>query len=109
MFEPWIALILAAISCLVGFAWLALAMNVHWQQVMENGTLPNAATRKTLRILGSLGLLVSAVLCFVADRPSMAVLVWLMLLAAAAPSVGMLLARHPRALRILWPNSDKAA
>lgn len=105
MFEPWIVLILAAISCLVGFAWLALAMNVHWQQVMETGSTPSTQTRKTLRILGSLGLLVSAILCFVADRPSMAVLVWLMLLAVGAPSVGMVLAWRPRLLRVFWPAS----
>lgn len=104
MFEPWIALILAAISCLVGFAWLALALNAHWQQVMETGSTPSAQTRKTLRILGILGLLVSAVLCFVADRPSMAVLVWLMFLAAAAPSIGMLLAWRPQWLRLVWPG-----
>lgn len=103
MFEPWIALVLAALSCWVGFAWLALAMNAHWQQVMGVGSTPSTHTRKTLRILGSLGLLVSAVLCFVADRPSMAVLVWLMLLAAAAPSIGILLAWRPQTLQWVWP------
>lgn len=108
MVEPWIALILASLSCFVGFAWLALAMNVHWQQVMETGSTPGAQTRKTLRILGSLGLLISALFCFVADRPSMAVLVWLMLLAAAAPSIGMLLAWRPQLLRVVWPATDKA-
>lgn len=101
MSEPWIALILAAISCLVGLGWLALAMNVHWQQVMETSSTLSAQKRKTLRILGSVGLLVSAVFCFAADRPSMAVLVWLMLLAASAPSIGMLLAWRPQWLRIL--------
>lgn len=105
MFEPWIVLILAAISCLVGFAWLALAINVHWQQVMETGSTPSAQTCKTLRIMGSLGLLVSAVLCFVADRPSMAVLVWLMFLASFAPLIGMLLAWRPQWLRIVWPTA----
>lgn len=105
MYEPWIALILAAISCLVGFAWLALAMNVHWQQVMKTGSAPSAPTRKTLRVLGSVGLLVSAAFCFVADRPSMAVLIWLMLLAASAPSIGMLLAWRPQWLRVLWPTA----
>lgn len=104
MFEPWVVLILAAISCLAGFAWLALAMNLHWQQVMEAGTAPSAQTRQTLRLLGGLGLFVSAALCFVADRPSMAILVWLMLLAAAAPAIGMLLAWRPQWLKIVWPS-----
>lgn len=102
MVEPWIALILACISSLMGFAWFALAMNSHWQQVMKTGS-PNAHVRKTLRILGCLGLLLSAVFCSLADRPSMAFLVWIMLLAAAAPAIGMLLAWRPHLLRIVWP------
>jgi hypothetical protein len=108
MVEPWIVLILAALSCFAGFAWLALAMNVHWQQVMETGSAPGAQARKSLRILGGLGLLVSAVFCFMADHPSMAVLVWLMLLAACASSVGMLLAWRPLVLRIFWPGGVSA-
>ena len=109
MVEPWIVLILAVISCFAGFVWLALAMNAHWQQV-HGLSAPNAKTRKTLRLLGGVGLLASAVLCFIADRPSMAALVWLMLLAASAPSVGMLLAWRPKLLRIFWPkvSAEKA-
>lgn len=103
MFEPWIVLILAGISCLVGFAWLALAMNAHWQQVMGTSA-PSTQVRIKLRLLGSLGLFLSAVLCFIADRPSMAVLVWIMFLAAAAPSVGMLLSWRPQLLRMVWSS-----
>ena len=103
MFEPWIVLILAGISCLVGFAWLALAMNAHWQQVMGTSA-PSTQVRIKLRLLGGLGLLLSTVLCFIADRPSMAVLVWIMFLAAAAPSVGMLLSWRPQLLRMVWPS-----
>lgn len=102
MVDHWIALLLAGLSCFLGFAWLALGMNAHWQQVMGSSA-PAAQTRSTLRGLGSLGLLLSVVLCFMTDRPSMAILVWLMLLAACAPSVGMVLAWRPRWLRLLWP------
>lgn len=101
MVEPWLLFILATLSCFAGFVWLALAMNTHWQQVM-NSSAPSAQVRIMLRLLGSLGLLVSAVLCFVADGPSMAVLVWLMLIAAGAPAVGMLLAWRPQVLRAFW-------
>jgi hypothetical protein len=107
MVEPWIALILAALSCFAGFVWLALAMNTHWQQVMDTSA-PSTQVRTSLRLLGSLGLLVSAVLSFVADHPSMAVLVWLMLIAAGAPLVGMLLAWRPQLLRIFWPRAVSA-
>lgn len=104
MVEPWIALILATLSCFVGFGWLALAMNAHWQQVMKTTSAPSPQTRGRLRLLGLTGLLVAVVFCFIADRPSMAVLVWLMLLAACAPSVAILLAWRPHLLRLLWPG-----
>lgn len=106
MFEPSIALVLAALSCLLGFSWLALAMNVHWQQVMATGSAPSAKTRRTLRMLGGLALLLSAMLCFVADRPSMAVLVWFMFLAAGAPFIGMMLTWRPQWLRVVWPAAS---
>ncbi|MFC3117061.1 DUF3325 domain-containing protein [Cellvibrio fontiphilus] len=104
MVEPWVALMLAALSCFVGFAWFALAMSVHWQQVMKTTSAPSLQIRATLRLLGSVGLLVAALFCFIADRPSMAILVWLMLLAVCAPSVAMLLAWRPQLLRLLWPG-----
>ena len=56
-----------------------------------------------LRVLGTAGLLASLELCFAADRPSMAVLVWVMLLAAGATSVAMVLAWCPAWLRCFWP------
>ncbi|HEY9101594.1 DUF3325 family protein [Chitinimonas sp.] len=43
-------------------------------------------------------LLISALLCFQADRPSMAILVWLMLLAGSAPVIAVMLAYKPRLL-----------
>jgi len=53
------------------------------------------------------GLAASAALCFIADRPSMAVLVWVMLLAGAAVFVALTLARWPRRLRLLWPGGAR--
>lgn len=103
MFEPWVLFILAAISCATGFAWLALSMNVHWQQVMHSANTPSEKTRTSLRVLGTLALLITGILCFTADRPSMAILVWLMLSAATAPSISMLLAWRPKLLRVFWP------
>jgi len=54
-------------------------------------------------------LLISALLCFQADRPSMAILVWLMLLAGSAPVIAVMLAYKPRLLRVLWPWGDRYA
>ncbi len=101
MLEPWILFILAAMSCAFGFAWLALSMNVHWQHVMRS--TPSTKTRITLRVLGAVALLATGILCFIADRPSMAILVWLMLSAASAPSISMLLAWRPDLLRYVCP------
>ncbi|HVK99988.1 MAG TPA: DUF3325 domain-containing protein [Dongiaceae bacterium] len=97
-------LVFAAIANVAGFAWLALAMNVHWQQI-QGGPAPSHAQRIALRLLGITGLVGSAILCFLADRPSMAVLVWIMLLAGAAVLVALTLAWRPGLLRILWPLS----
>jgi len=103
------ALLLAGAALLVvwGFAGLALAMDAHWQQVFGSGPggqqAPSTAMRRLLRALGSLLLLASLGLCLRVDHPSMAVLVWLMLLAGGALLLSMILAWRPRWLRLLWP------
>ncbi|MBX3664908.1 MAG: DUF3325 domain-containing protein [Burkholderiales bacterium] len=96
-------LVLAALASFAGFAWLALAMEPHWRQVQGRHG-PGRKARLVLRVLGGVALLLSAVLCFIADRPSMAVLVWIMLLAASAPMIGLTLAWRPVLLRIFWPR-----
>lgn len=101
MGNAWILLMLAVVMSLASFAWLALAMETHWQKVHEGRSTAHPA--KVLRLMGWIGLAVTAVLCFMADRPSMAVLVWIMLLAATAPSVGMMLSWRPQLLRVFWP------
>ncbi|QNM95737.1 DUF3325 domain-containing protein [Chitinimonas koreensis] len=109
MAEPiWLYQAGAAAASVVGFAWLSLAMDAHWHQV-HGGTTPARAVRATLRALGTASLLASALLCFAADRPSMAVLVWLMLLAGSAPLIALTLAFRPRLLRAAWPWGDRIA
>jgi hypothetical protein len=87
-------------SCVLGFAWLALAMPVHWQQV--RGALRLTRRRRIfLRVLGILALAASFALSLSADRASMAPLVWIMALAAGALTVALTLAWRPRWLRFL--------
>ncbi|MBK1615517.1 hypothetical protein CKO44_18815 [Rubrivivax gelatinosus] len=100
MSEPALMLAAASLCALAGFAWLALAMEVHWQQVHGGGTGP----RRRLRLLGAGGLVASLLLCLQADPPSMAALVWLMLLAGAVLAVALLLAWQPALLRLAWPR-----
>lgn len=95
-------MVAAALAAIVGFAWLALGMKSHWRQVQRHDG-PGARNRRLLRGLGSLAILTSGALCFLANRPSMAVLVWIMLLAGSAPLIAFTLTWRPTALRWLWP------
>lgn len=88
-------LLLAYAGCVVGFGWLALAMEGHWHQV--RGGQPPAAPR-LLRALGVLALLLSLLACLRADHATMAALVWVMTLAAAALTVTFTLSWRPRLL-----------
>lgn len=97
---------LAALFAVVGMGWLALSLEVHWRQLFGRQAALSAITAKGLRVAGSAGLLLSATLCFIADRPSMAVLVWFMLQAAAITSVALLLAWRAHWLKILVLQFD---
>lgn len=85
----WIA---AIFTTMLGMASLALSLPNHWRQVTGIETsLPSTSEQRGLRIFGYLSLVVSLVLCLVADHPTMAVLVWVMLLALAAKGVAIIL------------------
>ncbi len=97
-------LLVAAATNLAGMAWLALAMEVHWDQVMSRPATEAHATRRLLRGLGAVALPLSLWACLLADRPSMAALVWVMLLAGSAVVVAWVLAHRPRLLAVLGPR-----
>ncbi|MFV0277425.1 MAG: DUF3325 domain-containing protein [Parahaliea sp.] len=92
-------LALALLATFSGMAWLALAKTPHWRQVRGAEAAPG--TVRVLRVAGSLALLLSLALCLWADVPSMAALVWIMLLAVSAVAVAFTLSWRPRWLR-LW-------
>jgi hypothetical protein len=75
-------------------AWLALAMKVHWRQARGDREQRPTATR-SLRVAGAASLAASLVLCLSADHPTLASLVWIMMLSASALIVAMLLAYRP--------------
>lgn len=103
MAEPMILLTGAAVTALLGMGWLALAMDPHWEQVHGDDAPPPAAAR-ALRVSGALALAASLGLCLGADHPSMAALVWLMLLAGAAAAIAATLSWRPHWLRRCWPR-----
>ena len=94
-------LLAALVTSVAGMGWLALSMPVHAQQVW-NVTLAAPATR-ALKIAGTVALAVALGLCLAVDHATMASLVWVMGLTAAAASVAMTLAWKPRWLRLLAP------
>lgn len=85
----WIAAIFAT---MLGMASLSLSLPNHWRQVTGIETsLPSPSEQRGLRIFGYLSLILSLVLCLAVDHPTMAVLVWVMLLALAAKGVASIL------------------
>jgi hypothetical protein len=92
----WLAL--AGALCFSGMVWLALAMEVHWRQAVPARALASSTTRNALRGAGAGALLLALLACLAADRPSMAALVWVMLLAASACGVACVLSHWPQAL-----------
>jgi Protein of unknown function (DUF3325) len=100
----WAALLAAT----AGLGWLALAMDVHWQQVSGLPHVP-PRTQGLLRVLGVAALSASLALCLAADHPTMAALVWVMLLAAGALGVAFTLSWRPRWLALLVPWTLRAA
>lgn len=93
----------AVIADVVGMGWLALAMDAHWRRVI-GGAAPRGAQARWMRGLGALALLVSLALCLRVDHVSMAVLVWVMALSAAATCVALTLTWRARWLRLLVPR-----
>jgi uncharacterized membrane protein len=95
---PDALLLAAALVCVgLGMGWLALAMDGHWKQVRPSDPrTPRSVI--ILRTLGALSLIASLVICLVADTATMAVLVWMMMLAVGAASIAFVLSSQPRLL-----------
>jgi hypothetical protein len=90
-------LIAALLACVLGFAWLALAMEPHWRQVRGDAPISRGVVT-VLRVLGASALFVALLLCLQVDHVSMASLVWIMALATAALIIAFTLAWRPRTL-----------
>jgi len=84
----------AAVLCVLGLGWLSLTIDAHWKQVRKDK--PSRQTIHVLRYLGWTALFASLLLCLAADHPTMASLVWIMLLAASALTVAFTFTLRPR-------------
>ncbi|WP_311220725.1 MULTISPECIES: DUF3325 domain-containing protein [unclassified Acidovorax] len=94
-------LTLALIASTLGLAWLALSMEVHWEQVRGAGAALPRRTAVVLRWLGAVALVASFALCIAVDHPSMASLVWFMSLAGGALATAFTLTWRAHWLRPL--------
>lgn len=93
----------AAALSVLGMAWLALSMDVHWAQVKQIPLAESQPPRMVLKLLGFSALCGSGVVCLIADRPSIAALVWIMLMVGSAVAVALQLSKFPKALNACWP------
>lgn len=99
MAEVWLRV--AAFACSVcGMAFIALAMPAHWQQVRGSSAQPAHVARR-LRVLGGAALALALALSLRADHPTIAPLVWTMMLTAATVLIALTLASRPTWLAFL--------
>lgn len=95
-------LLFAYLSCVLGLGWIALAMETHWHQVLDAPRRARGVVH-ALRVLGVVSVALSLWMCLHADHVSMAALVWVMLLAAAALTVAFTLSWRPALLApLVW-------
>lgn len=97
---------LALLAALAGMGWLALGLEAHWLQVC--GAAAPVPTRR-LRVLGAVAIGVALLLCLAVDHASMAVLVWVMAVAAGALAVALSLAWRAHWLRVLVPGAARSS
>ena len=95
-----VLLAFALFASLAGMGWLAMANKAHWAQIRKGRPISTVIAHR-LRWQGGIAMVVSLVLCLWVDHPTMAVLVWVMLLAAAALTIAMILTWRARWLRVL--------
>lgn len=82
---------LAWCVAVISMSWFALAIDANWREVIGAERSGFATKSQSLRRLGIGGVALSLLLCTRADHITMAVLVWVMLLAVAALLVAMML------------------
>lgn len=90
-------LVLALLAAVGGMGLFALSFEAHWRPALAPRPFPSAH-RFSLRRAGVALLLGALVACHLADHPSLAWLVWFMLLALAQVLVALVLAFRPRSL-----------
>lgn len=93
----WLAA--AMLATVLGMGCLALAMEVHWVQVRDAARTPGSVI--AMRWVGHGLLAASLACCLFADTVTMAVLVWMVLLAVSAIAIAFTLTWCPHLLRPL--------
>lgn len=91
---------LAWLAAVIGMSWFALAVDANWRDVIGTERSGFATKSQNLRKFGVGGVLLSLWLCVRADHVTMAVLVWVMMLAVAALCVTVMLTWRRRWLSL---------
>ena len=102
----FMTLTLAFAAAVVGMGWLALTIDMNYARVGKRGALTSSGLAR-LRLLSTIGVTASLALCLSVDHVSMAALVWIMLLAAAALVITFTLAWRAHWLAVLAPRSRR--
>ncbi len=98
-----LSLVAAFLVSIAGMGWFALSLDVHWRQV-HGDARRKLATTPRLRAIGTAGLIISLALCLVVNHASMASLLWVMTLTAAALIIAIVLTWRAQWLRWLAPT-----
>jgi hypothetical protein len=96
------------VCCVLGCSWFALSKDVHWRDAIGTAALSRRVQFR-LRMLGATALLVSLTLCLSVDHASIAALVWIMMIAAAAMLVAFALSWKAHWFAALVPWSARPA
>ncbi|MHC8339230.1 DUF3325 domain-containing protein [Pseudomonas sp. HLT2-19-2] len=102
MSDSTLYILLALVLAVLGFVWIALALNSHWRQVHGSHHL-SAGRKASLRASGSLALLLSLACTLASGSLAMSIMLWVMLLAVATLIVALTLSWRPRWLARFWP------
>lgn len=86
-------LVLSFLSCLLGFAAIALSQKRHWCHVMQQTSAPGHYTKRALRYAGAFFLGMGMLIAFVRDGFAFGTVLWTLELSLAAICVAFLI-RH---------------
>lgn len=103
-----VLMLAASLLSLVGFAWLALSQERHFEQV-HGSPMPAGRRWGVQRGLGGAAIALALPLCVVGEGGGFGTLLWLVMISSAAMAVTFTLTWRPRWLRAMACRSRRGA